>query len=310
MNGKTYINGDELTALANSLKSKSENILSTYKGDCAQAIQMSSECLQLSGLNTTEFFQALEKIYTQVNEKVASFADFLTNVVVAEYNAVSEAIVSSFNNEFANEISGLLGISVSATITSATPTVDPGVPSPGGSDTSSRPAVSGCGSVVSGCSSTVSGCGSVVSGCSSTVSGCSSSSTVSGCGSSSTVSGCGSSSTVTGCGGSSRPSTVSGCGSSSKPSTVSGCGSSNSSSRPSTVSGCSSTVSKSTTVTGCGGSSSSSSRPSTTVGGCGGYTYNKPTTTVTGCGGSRASSYVGGVGGAPSSSKFTYSAIN
>ena len=28
MNGKTYINGDELTALANSLKAKSENILS------------------------------------------------------------------------------------------------------------------------------------------------------------------------------------------------------------------------------------------------------------------------------------------
>ena len=49
MNGKTYINGDELTALANSLKAKSENILSTYKGDCAAAIQMSSECLQLSG---------------------------------------------------------------------------------------------------------------------------------------------------------------------------------------------------------------------------------------------------------------------
>ena len=130
MNGKTYINGDELTALANSLKAKSENILSTYKGDCAQAIQMSSECLQLSGLNTTEFFQALEKIYTQVNERIASFADFLTNVVVAEYNAVSEAITSSFNNEFANEIAGLLGISVSASIGPITRPAIPGVPIP------------------------------------------------------------------------------------------------------------------------------------------------------------------------------------
>lgn len=130
MNGKTYINGDELTALANSLKSKSENILSTYKGDCSQAIQMSSECLQLSGLNTTEFFQALEKIYTQVNERIASFADFLTNVVVAEYNAVSEAITNSFNNEFANEISSLLGISVTASIGPITAPAIPGTPRP------------------------------------------------------------------------------------------------------------------------------------------------------------------------------------
>ena len=125
MNGKTYINGDELTALANSLKAKSENILSTYKGDCSQAIQMSSECLQLSGLNTTEFFQALEKIYTQVNERIAAFADFLTNVVVAEYNAVSEAITNSFNTEFAMEISNLLGIGV---ISSIGPIIAPAIP--------------------------------------------------------------------------------------------------------------------------------------------------------------------------------------
>ena len=130
MNGKTYINGDELTALANSLKAKSENILSTYKGDCAAAIQMSSECLQLSGLNTTEFFQALEKIYTQVQERIASFADFLTNVVVAEYNAVSEAITNSFNTEFASEISSLLGISVTASIGPITAPKIPGTPRP------------------------------------------------------------------------------------------------------------------------------------------------------------------------------------
>lgn len=130
MNGKTYINGDELTALANSLKSKGENLLNAYKGDCAQAIEMSTDCLQLSGLNTTEFFQALEKIYTQVNERIISLSDFLTNVVVAEYNAVSEAITNSFNVEFANEISSLLGISVSASIGGVVAPTIPGRPNP------------------------------------------------------------------------------------------------------------------------------------------------------------------------------------
>lgn len=129
MNGKTYINGDELTALANGLKAKSENILNSYKGDCSQAIQMSSECLQLSGLNTADFFQALEKIYTQVNERINSFADFLTNVVVAEYSAVAEAISNNFNGNFASEISSLLGIPVALKGGAIAPAI-PGKPIP------------------------------------------------------------------------------------------------------------------------------------------------------------------------------------
>ena len=91
MSNVTYVKGEELTALANGLKSKGENILNTYKGDCSQAIQLSSECLQVSGLSSANFLEALEKIYSQVNDRLASFADFLTNVVVQEYAAVSEA---------------------------------------------------------------------------------------------------------------------------------------------------------------------------------------------------------------------------
>ena len=121
MSNVTYVKGDELTALAKSLKSKGENILNTYKVDCSQAIQLSSECLQISGLSSANFLEALEKIYTQVNNRLVSFADFLTNVVVQEYTAVSEAIVNNFNSNFANEMSGLLGITVAVGLRAAGP---------------------------------------------------------------------------------------------------------------------------------------------------------------------------------------------
>ena len=120
MSNVTHVKDEELTALANGLKAKGENILNAYKNECSQAIQLSSECLQVSGLSSANFLEALEKIYSQVNNRLASFADFLTRVVVQEYAAVSEAIVKNFNSDFANEISGLLGISVSSVQTPVT----------------------------------------------------------------------------------------------------------------------------------------------------------------------------------------------
>ena len=261
MSNVTYVKGEELTALANGLKSKGENILNTYKGDCSQAIQLSSECLQVSGLSSANFLEALEKIYSQVNDRLASFADFLTNVVVQEYAAVSEAIVKNFNTDFANEISGLLGIPIAVGLHAS----GTGTTTPGGTG----------GSTVSGCGSTVTGCGS---------------STVSGCGGSSSSN---NTSTVTGCGGSSTTtstSTVSGCGGSSSTTsapTVSGCGGSSSASSGTTTT-------NQPTVSGCGGSAAVS-KPA--VSGCGGYSARSSTNTtttatskppITGCGGGNA----------------------
>ena len=60
------------------------NILTEYKQNCIPALNMSTECLQLSGLDTTEFFKALESIYTKLNERITEFSDFLTNTVAVE----------------------------------------------------------------------------------------------------------------------------------------------------------------------------------------------------------------------------------
>ena len=110
MSNVTYVKGDELTALAQSLKSKGESINMQYRSRCSEALSMSTECLQASGLNTAEFFEALDSIYAKINQRINEVSDFLTNVVVAEYQALNDAIVSNFNNNFANEMSGVLGL--------------------------------------------------------------------------------------------------------------------------------------------------------------------------------------------------------
>lgn len=108
-----YINSEQITSIASSLKSKGNSIVKEYKSNCTSALEMSKDCIQLSGLNTDEFFKALDNVYQKLNDKLAEFADFLTNTVAAEYDITSQAIVSSFNDDFADEISKLLGVSVS-----------------------------------------------------------------------------------------------------------------------------------------------------------------------------------------------------
>lgn len=139
MANTAFINSDQITSIASSMKTKGDNILTEYKQNCIPALNMSTECLQLSGLDTTEFFKALESIYTKLNERISEFADFLTNTVAVEYDFTSKAIAASFNEEFANEISGLLGISVGGVGSAAgAGSTIPGTTGPGSTSPSSR----------------------------------------------------------------------------------------------------------------------------------------------------------------------------
>ena len=102
------INSEQITSIANSLKSKSGQIVSKYKEECTSAIQMSSECIKVSGLDFDQFFKALENIYTKVTDRINSLTDFLINNVVAEYESIGSAISNTFTNDLAQSLSGLI----------------------------------------------------------------------------------------------------------------------------------------------------------------------------------------------------------
>lgn len=107
-----YVNSEELKLIASGMKNKATIIMDAYQNDIVTALTMGSEALQISGLDTTTVLNSFNKIFTNINTRINTLADFLLTTVTNEYDEVSAAITNEFDNNFANEIAGLLGISV------------------------------------------------------------------------------------------------------------------------------------------------------------------------------------------------------
>jgi hypothetical protein len=95
MNNQTFLNPTEITSIANSLKSKAEQIYNEYKSNCTPAMELSKDCISLSGVNPVEYFQMIEDIYKKLNERLLKFSEFLITDIVAEYTTLSERTVKS-----------------------------------------------------------------------------------------------------------------------------------------------------------------------------------------------------------------------
>ena len=98
MKEQTYLNTVEITSIANSLKSKSEQIYNEYKTNCIPIIELSSECIQLSGINTAEYIQMLDTVYIKLNERLLRFSEFLLTDIVTKYTKLSEDSAKSTEN--------------------------------------------------------------------------------------------------------------------------------------------------------------------------------------------------------------------
>ena len=109
-----YVNSEELKLIASGMKIKAANIIESYQNDASSAILMGGECLQISGLDTTTLLNSFNKIFMNINTRISTLADFLSTTVANEYDSTTASIANEFNNNFANEIAGILGISVGA----------------------------------------------------------------------------------------------------------------------------------------------------------------------------------------------------
>ena len=107
-----YVNIDELKQIAQDMKTKSNNIIDNYQNQVESAITLGQEAIQISGLDTTQIKSSFNKIFTNLNTRINELADFLINNVANEYDDISLAITNSFNDSFATELAGLLGITV------------------------------------------------------------------------------------------------------------------------------------------------------------------------------------------------------
>lgn len=132
-----YVNSEELKLIASGMKNKATIIMDAYQNDIVTALTMGSEALQISGLDTTTVLNSFNKIFTNINTRINTLADFLLTTVTNEYDEVSAAITNEFDNNFANEIAGILGISLGAG-SSTTPSISGGSASTGGGSMSTN----------------------------------------------------------------------------------------------------------------------------------------------------------------------------
>ena len=115
-----YVDSEQLLNCALNLKKDATNILTTFQNECSHAITAGNECLKVSGLDSSSINASLNKIFTNTYDRLMLLANFLATNVAQEYDLTTQAIAKSFNQEFANEIASLLGITVGTVTGGAT----------------------------------------------------------------------------------------------------------------------------------------------------------------------------------------------
>ena len=78
MADKIYLKTEELETIATGLRTKGTSIKDEYTTNCYSALKLGSSCLEITGLNLEEFFNALNTIYTNISDRCIALADFLT----------------------------------------------------------------------------------------------------------------------------------------------------------------------------------------------------------------------------------------
>ena len=108
MNNGVSINIEEINNIAENLKKSGQDISNVYENECAPALNMSSDCLVLTGLNMDVFNKAMGDIYNKLSDSLIICSEFLFNVA-NNYNDISQVIANRFNKEFADSVHGILG---------------------------------------------------------------------------------------------------------------------------------------------------------------------------------------------------------
>lgn len=105
---KIFINSEQLVAIANSIKSKKEQIMSIYNSEVVTALKSSENCLSVAGLDYASIINAFNNIYTEMDKRITNLADALSTKIAPNYDAMAVSIRNAFNSDFASEMQSLV----------------------------------------------------------------------------------------------------------------------------------------------------------------------------------------------------------
>lgn len=104
------VSTEGLKSVAQDMNSKKEEIMNIYNGTLKQIIESSKECISTSGLDFDAVNSVFARTFKNLDTSISQLSDVLLNKIIPSYEDLSSDIRYAFNNEFADEMSKLLGI--------------------------------------------------------------------------------------------------------------------------------------------------------------------------------------------------------
>lgn len=104
------VNTEGLKSVAQDMNAKRDEIMNIYNGTLKQIIESSKECISTSGLDFDSVNFVFERTFKNLDTSISQLSDVLLNKIIPSYEELSAEIRYAFNNEFAEEMSNLLGI--------------------------------------------------------------------------------------------------------------------------------------------------------------------------------------------------------
>ena len=109
------ISTDELNSVLNSLKKQKELIHDEYQKSIKTVLESSQQCFQVSGVNYSSLISIFDSTFNSLDSNFEALINVLQNNVIKNYSELAVAIKKMFDDNFADKLMSLLGISSSGT---------------------------------------------------------------------------------------------------------------------------------------------------------------------------------------------------
>ena len=104
------ISTEDLKAVSASLKSQRDTLTGIYKSEILPTMNKSASCFAVAGLNTSDISEAFKKTFNNIETNLNALIDLLDNNIIKSYSELSYAIQRMFTDDFANQLSELIGL--------------------------------------------------------------------------------------------------------------------------------------------------------------------------------------------------------
>lgn len=107
---KTAISLDQIKKISKELEEQRGTILKVYNSKIKKALESSSSCLIVSGLDYGTIIDTIDTTFKKIDKRFRNLTDVLDNGIYTEYSNLQDTLIQMFGSSFANQLSDVLGL--------------------------------------------------------------------------------------------------------------------------------------------------------------------------------------------------------